>query len=554
MQPVAPPSHWAAPGSAFSEALTRGDLQQCARWLQQDRTVLSARGWHGFTPLHHAAYRGHKALSYLLLEHGADSNIPNDAGETPFHFACRRGALCIMDQMVKRGANVAALDYQGKTALHQAVSGGSVAAIRYLEEMGRFDFREPDRFLQTPLHSAASIGNEDVIRYLLRAGRCRVDAADMWGMVPMHVAAQTGSAAICWLLTMEAGFSLLQLRNKDGLTPLELAKQGKTHRHQEVTKLLNKFSEESPTGKPKEPIGLYYSCLLLPGVLSAVVFLIASYLGEYGGVFSLIAFAVLGRTVFFQYHRISHLSRLPNPMYLGTFAAGIFHSLYCFYYKILPALWPAHLLLCCMTLLATLLLWMFKEMLTRDPGRLQETSREAEYLTITQLVEANEDPSRFCIYCEIIQPEQAKHCKLCNMCMVNFDHHCLFLMKCIAKNNRRLFNLFLMEVIVCHLTFTASAVWCLHLRYELNFETVLAVLSSESWVVALALMNVATAVWESVILKEQLVTISTNCTTTFRKVPQASAFTWGRRMKNIAVFFIAGNGPRSRHGKFSSQF
>eukprot|EP00061_Rhincodon_typus_P005556 g25200.t1 len=131
------------------------------------------------------------------------------------------------------------------------------------------------------------------------------------------------------------------------------------------------------------------------------------------------------------------------------------------------------------------------------------------------------------------------------MCLVSFDHHCLFLMKCVAKNNRRLFNLFLMEVFVCHLTFAASAVWYLHLQYNLNLETVLAILSSESWVVALALMNIAMAFWESVILKDQLVTISTNCTTTFRKVPHASAFTWGRRMRNIAAFFITGNGTRS---------
>ncbi|XP_041032019.1 palmitoyltransferase akr1 isoform X3 [Carcharodon carcharias] len=451
MLPAASLSHWAASGSAaFAEALRWGDLQQCARWLQQDRAVLGARGWHGFTPLHHAAYRGHRALSYLLLEHGADSNIPNDAGETPFHFACRRGELCIMHQMVKNGANVTALDHQGKTALHQAVSGGSI--------------------------------------------------------------------------------------------------------HQEVTKLLNKYSKEQQRGKPKQPTGLYYGCLLLPGVLSSIVFLIASYLGKYGGAFSVVAFAILARMVFFQYHRISHLARLPNPMYVGTFAAGIFHSLYCFYYKILPVLWPDKLLLWCMTMLATTLLWMFKELLTRDPGNLQKSGCEAEYSTVTQLIEANQNPSRFCIYCEVIQPEQTKHCRLCNTCMVNFDHHCLFLMKCVARDNQRLFVLFLLEVFVCHLTFTASALYCLNLRYGLNLEVAQSVLSLESWVVGLALMNLATAVWELMVLKDQLVTISTNSTTTFTHRPNATAYSWGRRLKNVTTFLLTGIRLQSSQRNFSSQF
>ncbi|XP_038638936.1 palmitoyltransferase AKR1 [Scyliorhinus canicula] len=543
-----------APFAPFAEALQRGDLPQCARWLQQDPAVLSARGWHGFTPLHHAAYRGHKALSHLLLEHGADSNLPNDAGETPFHFACRRGELGIMHEMVKRGADVTALDYQGKTALHQAVSGGNIVAIRYLEEMGQFTFRDSDRFLQTPLHIAASIGNEEVVKYLLRDSRCRVDATDIWGMTPMHVAAQTGSATICWQLMMETGFTLLGSPNRDGLSPLDLAKQGKTHRHHEVAKLLTMYSKEAPNGKPKQPTGLYCRYLLLPGVLSSIVFLTASYLGQYGGVFSLVAFAALGRNVFFQYHRISHLPRSPNPMYVGTFAAGIFHSLFCFYWKLLPALWPAKLLLWYMTTLATFLLWMFKELLTRDPGNLRNTSCVAEYSTVTQLVEANQNPSRFCTYCELIQPEQTKHCRLCNACMVNYDHHCLFLMKCVAKDNQRLFILFLVEVFACHLTFAAMAIYCLNLQYGLSLDIAQTVLSYESWVVGLALMNLATAVWELVILKDQLVMISTNSTTTFRNMADAANYTWGRRLKNVATFLLTGRRLQSCHGKFSSQF
>lgn len=41
----------------------------------------------GWTPLHLATYFGHLDVANLLLTHGADGNIPNDAGDTPLHKA-----------------------------------------------------------------------------------------------------------------------------------------------------------------------------------------------------------------------------------------------------------------------------------------------------------------------------------------------------------------------------------------------------------------------------------------------------------------------------------
>ncbi|XP_062926414.1 uncharacterized protein si:ch211-223a10.1 [Mobula hypostoma] len=555
--PASPPH--SGPGTrpsstALVQALRRGDLQQCARWLKHDPSLIHSTGWNGFSPLHHAALCGHKELVYLLLEHGADTNLPNDAGETPFHFACRRGEVYIMDQMVKRGADILTRDHQGKTALHHAVSGGSIVAIRYLEEMGHYSFRDSDRFLQSALHIAISIGNEDVVKYLLRGMRCSVEAIDTWGMTPMHVAAHTGSVNICWLLMTDAGIPTLHLQNKDGLTPLDLARRGKSHRHQEVAKLLTDYSKEIQNGKPRRPIGLYFSSLLCPGILSSIIFFIASHIGKYGGVFSAIAFAVLARIVFCQYHRISHYSRSPNPMYLGTFTAGIFHSLYCFYCKILPALWPAKMLLCFMTMLATLLFWMFMKLLTKDPGNLRESDSATKYLTIAQLIETNEKPSRFCIYCEMVRPEGTKHCRLCNCCMENFDHHCLFLMKCVAKKNQRLFILFLLEIIISHLTFITSSLYSLYLWYGLNFEVFPKVFNDQPWVMGLALMNIATVLWELVLLKSQLAAIAVNSTTTCRDRVDNKASTWRHLLRNITVFLVLGKRPQSSSKVLSSQF
>ncbi|MCJ8730581.1 hypothetical protein PDJAM_G00186210 [Pangasius djambal] len=113
-------------GSGVFEAVQRGDGEQVALLIQQDRTILKQRGWGGFTALHFAALHGNRPIAELLLSSGADPNIPCDAGQTPFHFACRHGNISIMHNMLQHGADLRVVDQQGKTSLHHAVSGGSI--------------------------------------------------------------------------------------------------------------------------------------------------------------------------------------------------------------------------------------------------------------------------------------------------------------------------------------------------------------------------------------------------------------------------------------------
>lgn len=105
---------------------------------------------------------------------------------------------------------------------------------------------------------------------------------------------------------------------------------------------------------------LYYWTLFFPSLGGAAILLIASMLGGYGGIVCALLFPWLARSIFTQYHRIttyqrclncahahrwswfllissaSFFSRLPNPVYLGTLLAGLFHSLLCFYGRIMP--------------------------------------------------------------------------------------------------------------------------------------------------------------------------------------------------------------------------
>ncbi|KAJ8250745.1 hypothetical protein COCON_G00226670 [Conger conger] len=526
-------------GGDIFDTIQRGNIDQCADIIQLDRSTLKQKGWGGFTPLHYAAYQGNRGLAALLLSNGADTNTPCDAGQTPFHFACRNGNVSIMHQMLQHGADLQSVDQQGKTALHHAVTGGNVLAIQYLQETGMFRFADTDKSLITPLHLAASTGNSDMVRYLLRNNRCAVDAADQQGATALHVAAEKGAVEVSWLLLQEGGLQTLHLKNSQGLTPYDLCRRGTTFRHQQLAQILEKFINEPMDQKPKESYGMYYWTLVFPCASGAAVLLIAAGLGG-TGVFCALIFPWLARSLLSQYHRVNGHQGLPNPVYLASETLGRISA------GSVPKFTqpsqsrcrsgpvPAH-----SALTHSLMV------LRRDPGRLRPGDSDPRFSSVMSLVEADQSGSRFCIYCEIFQPDSCKHCRLCDACVLDYDHHCLFLNQCVGRSNHRLFLLFIVSMATAHLLFLYAAGCFLWGRgLGRGGSGWWAVAGEETWALVLTVMNALTLVWECWLLVEQFDAVSMGTTTYFKRCDGAKRPLW-QRWGTALSFMLEGRRPRA---------
>ena len=57
-------------------------------------------------------------------------------------------------------------------------------------------------------------------------------------------------------------------------------------------------------------------------------------------------------------------------------------------------------------------------------------------------------------------PPRTKHCRLCEACCEGFDHHCLWLMRCIGRGNHCQFVVFCFLLGFCNFLFVMSGSQC----------------------------------------------------------------------------------------------
>ncbi|XP_020917386.1 palmitoyltransferase AKR1 isoform X2 [Exaiptasia diaphana] len=537
---------------ALFDVISHDNVGDCKYILERDPSLVHSVGWHGMTPLHRAATRGNLEILQILLEFGANVNALNGFGETPLHFACQTASLKFVGILVNKGADIKVIDNGGRSSVHHAARSGSVWKIHYFVTLG-LDLHKRDSRGQTVLHIAAECGHIDLIQYCLRNKRFDPGITDNSMMTPLHFAVQSKNRQCAWLVESSSHKSLVLLPDIHGSTPVDYAAKGNTMDHRWLQTHLKYWNASRFAGYRPKPWLPWLLLLMSPSLLICLIVYCVKEYSYVGWPLAIVLFATFYAWAFTS-HRIRHVSGFPNPAFAGLFFGVILQSLVCYTVDLAPRLWPELFWNTIALFVFVILLWEIKKLYS-DPGRLK-TSRlkdDGQPYTIIDIANGLLSSDDFCTDCEIVTQPFTKHCKLCNHCVVAIDHHCLFLMWCVALNNHRHFVMFMIQVLASQCLFIRASSTYLYSLVQLNGKyptSFREAMGQEVYISSLFLLNCFGFFWVLMLTIFQFKVVSEGATTFY--TPEGSQkysmsmremFSFGRvaflhRLRNFFLFLI----------------
>ncbi len=119
-------------------AAARGNVARVRELLERRPELLNAFAPDGHIPLGLAAFFGQRAVVELLLDRGAQVNVPSKNAQkvTPLHGAVSRGDIAVARLLLDKGAEVNARQERGFTAIFSAAGAGNIELMELLVKHG----------------------------------------------------------------------------------------------------------------------------------------------------------------------------------------------------------------------------------------------------------------------------------------------------------------------------------------------------------------------------------------------------------------------------------
>ena len=386
--------------SEFLEAINQNDIEKAKSYINSLK-IWQIKDENGLTPLHYSVFRNNYDLTTIIINEvkkglGISSNkISNfinektNEGFTALHYAVNNGNLLIVQLLKQYGAKFEAVTNLGKNAVHIAAEANQVTMLMYLILNEALDIFCLDENGSTPLHWACYSGAFEAVDYLLSL-KADINAQDKERITPLFLAVDNKRENIVRILLMNGADK--NLPNKKNELPINIARKKNYVR----IKNLLKDKEYNPLctleSPPKyiEPSNIYSKLIL---------FLII--------IVELIIFILI----------------LP-------FLEDIYHLF---------------VNLCSFALcLLSFIIFMYK-----DPGYQKNTKLikdcggEKNNGPLKTLLDIGMKLENYCPKCYIEKKKNITHCFICDECVLEMSHHCFWINKCIGKNNKFFYLLFI---------------------------------------------------------------------------------------------------------------
>jgi len=203
-----------------------GGVLACACHTAQSQTPPGPDEFTAYTALHAAVVGGSTIEIQRLVRDGADLNARDSFGRTPLMVAAFRRDAAVARALIELGANVNALEHQSYDVMTIAAVQNDLDMLKLAIASGGNARAITSPYGGTALIAAAHLGHVEVVDALI-AARAPVDHVNSLGWTALLEAIVLGDGGPRHQATVEAlikGGASLQLGNRDGATPLSLAR------------------------------------------------------------------------------------------------------------------------------------------------------------------------------------------------------------------------------------------------------------------------------------------------------------------------------------------